>query len=406
MIGSERAAAVSALSGAVVEVARAVEDVQRAVGDRVLGTLGPSSARPAAAHRGATAAVHASIRGTTRLVDLVSAPLLAASAPADARPLDQTRRGALALGALGSAWGDRLRGRTAALAPPMSVRSQGRPLALDPAALAATHPLASPTVVVFVHGLGGTEHAWGGEDSFAARLSEETGASCVQVRYTTGRHIHANGQDLDLLLADLAGSWPVSVRRLVLVGHSMGGLVLRSAIHAGTDAGSVWVPLVSDVFHLGSPHRGAPLERWAAATAAGLRRLPETAPLARLLDTRSAGVKDLRHGAIVAADWAGTDPDRDRQDHVGDVPLLPTARHYFVAATLTRRRDALLAELLGDVMVPPSSATGQGADQRRTAFPTDGARHVGRAHHLDLLDHPEVYAMIREVLTPSCPGSR
>ena len=288
----------------------------------------------------------------------------------------------------------------------MAVRHEGRPLSLDRAQLAAAHPDASSTVVVFVHGLGGTEHAWGDRESFAARLTDETAASCVRVRYTTGRHIHANGRDLDVLLAGLTRGWPVPVERLVLVGHSMGGLVLRSAIHSGVGSGASWVPLVSDVFHLGSPHRGAPLERWAAASSAALHRLPETAPFARLLDTRSAGVKDLRHGAIVEADWAATDPDTDREDHAGDVPLLPTARHHFVAATLTSRRGGLLAERVGDVLVPPSSATGQGPAGRRTAFPTDRARHVGRAHHLDLLDHPEVYAMIRDVLTPSCRGSR
>ena len=131
------------------------------------------------------------------------------------------------------------------------------------------------------------------------------------------------------------------------------------------------MPTVSDVFHLGSPHRGAPLERVAAAASAALRRLPETAPFGRLLDTRSAGVKDLRHGAIVEPDWAGVDVDRDRRDHGTDVPLLPTARHHFVAATLTRRGEGRAAELVGDVLVPPSSATGQGAEAVRTPFPPE-----------------------------------
>ena len=406
MIGSERAAAVSALSGAVVEVARVVEDVQNALTERVGGALGPSYAVPATAHRVATAGVHATVRGTTRLVDLVVAPILAASTPASATPLHETRRGALALGALGSAWGDRMRGRTAALAPPMSLRHEGRPLRTDHQALVAAYPQASPTVVVFVHGLGGTERAWGESDSFAARLTEETSASCVHVRYTTGRPIHANGADLDQLLAGVVDAWPVPVERLVLVGHSMGGLVLRSAIQSATDVQSAWLPLVSDVFHLGSPHRGAPLERWAAAAASGLRRLPETSPFGRLLDTRSTGVKDLRYGALLESDAYDAAPDSDGEDRVGDVPLLPTARHHFVAATLTRSDRGRLAEWLGDVLIPPSSATGQGPSARRTAFPPDGARHVGRAHHLDLLDHPEVYAMIRDVLTPSCRGSR
>ncbi len=406
MIGSERSATAAALSGAVVEVARAVEGVQLAVTDRVIRALGPTFGLPARAQRSGTRAVHATIRATTRLVVITAAPVLERTAPASAVSLHDTGVGAVGLAALGSAWGDRMTGRTAALAAPMTARLDGRPLRLDRDSLASAYPAAASTVVVFVHGLGGSELAWGREESFATRLTEDTGVSCVHVRYTTGRHISDNGCDLDLLLTALHGAWPIPVQRLVLVGHSMGGLVLRSAVERGTQAGSPWLPAVSDVFHLGSPHHGAPLERVAAATAAALRRVPETAPLGRLLDTRSVGVKDLRHGAIVESDWRGVDVDRDRQDHKSEVPLLPTARHHFVAATLTRRGEGRAAELIGDLLVPPSSATGRVQQRLRPSFPPEAARHVGRAHHLDLLDHPEVYALLLEALTPSCRGSR
>ncbi len=193
----------------------------------------------------------------------------------------------------------------------------------------------------------------------------------------------------------------------MLVGHSMGGLVLRSGIQSATDEQSAWVPLVTDVFHLGSPHRGAPLERWAAAASSGLRRLPETSPLARLLDTRSTGVKDLRYGALLDSDAYDAVLDRDGEDRVGDVPLLPTARHHFVAATVTRRRTRAAGRVARRRADPAVERDGP-SDRApsRTAFPPDDARHVGRAHHLDLLHHPEVYAMLLDALRPSCRGSR
>ncbi len=405
MDGSERGAVVSALSGAVIEVARAVESVQHAVARRMQGALGPTYGVPVAGLDRMTSGVHATIRETARLVDLVATPVLAVTAAPHAAALHETRRGTLTLGALGSAWGDRLVGRTAALAPPMTLRHAGRPIEATPDALAAAYSEASNTVVVFVHGLGGTELAWGSDESFATQLTDETGASCLLVRYTTGRPVHANGRDLGQLLDQVFAAWPVPINRLVLVGHSMGGLVLRSALALGEEADLSWIPLVSDVFYLGAPHHGAPLERGAAWVSATLRRLPETTAFARLLDTRSAGVKDLRHGALQEADWAGFDPDSDRDDHTEDVPLLPSANHHFVAATLPRDGRSLLAGLVGDVMVSPSSATGTGATARRTPFPADRARFIGRAHHLDLLDHPEVYALLSEALRPSCPGS-
>ena len=130
----------------------------------------------------------------------------------------------------------------------------------------------------------------------------------------------------------LVAAWPVPVTEIALVGHSMGGLVARSACHYGADGD--WVRAVRDVVMLGAPHHGAPLELAANAATAALSLLPETRALARPLRARSVGVKDLGYGYVVDEDWEGHDPDApvDRHRHRDPVPGQRRA--------LLRQRDA------------------------------------------------------------------
>ncbi len=53
----------------------------------------------------------------------------------------------------------------------------------------------------------------------------------------TGLHISDNGRRLAELLDRLDGCWPVPVEEILLVGHSMGGLINRSACHYGMEDG-------------------------------------------------------------------------------------------------------------------------------------------------------------------------
>ena len=96
-------------------------------------------------------------------------------------------------------------------------------------------------------------------------------------------------------------AWPVDVAEVVLIGHSMGGLVARSACHYGECDGAGWVGAVRHVFCLGAPHLGAPLEKAANAAGWALTRLPETRPFGAMVNARSAGIKDLRFGSCVEA---------------------------------------------------------------------------------------------------------
>ena len=410
MRADEKAALAVAAGRGFSDVVGVVEGMHRAVLARAYGFAGAGGRAPRRAHEGFTTGIYASVRGIGALVAHGSSQVLAARTNPQVEA-EEDRAGAQWLAALCSVFGDHLENANSTLAAPMSVRHGGGPVALTSASFARAFPHATSGIALFIHGLGMTEHAWGpttapsrGEAGsrdgrgYAERLATDLGLTPVYVRYNTGLHISTNGHLLAGLVDLVVRHWPTPVTRLVLFGHSMGGLVARSACHSGHSAGADWVPLVSDLVTLGSPHHGAPLEHLATIAAGALRVAPESRPLADLLDRRSAGIKDLRFGYVTDQAWrqAPTDALRDESD---DVPLLPTSRHHFLAGTICRRTDSWMADLIGDLVVLPASATGRKATARRRPFPAVAGNRVAGVHHRALLNSPDVYRVLRNRLT-------
>ncbi|GAA1480189.1 permease [Gordonia sinesedis] len=316
------------------------------------------------------------------------------------RPSD-TRRGAALVGILNGLIGDELADRGSPLAGSMSIRSDGAVVSLSPSAIHDAFPDATGHLVVFVHGLMETEHAWavGGRPTYGARLRADIRATPVDVRYNTGRHISDNGRDLCDLLSELVGRWPVPPTRITLVGHSMGGLVIRSACdHAMTD-GSRWLPLLTDTVSLGTPHLGAPLARGVGIATTILGGTQMTSPVGDLLRRRSAGVRDLVQGRIRAEDWSDADPDAMSEPRIVDVALLPWVRHLIVTATITSNPDHPVGKLIGDGLVRAASGRGTGRDRVLGFRPWD-TMHLGAAHHFTLLNDDEIYMWLRTNLAP------
>jgi pimeloyl-ACP methyl ester carboxylesterase len=256
-------------------------------------------------------------------------------------------------------------------------------------------------VAIFVHGLGETDAAWrmratADQPGYGALLQRELGYTPLQLRYNTGRHISDNGRELAALLEWLHDAWPTAIDDVALIGHSMGGLVARSACHYGHAEGHQWTQAVRHVVCLGSPHLGAPLEKGINALGWALANLPETRPLARAVNARSAGIKDLRFGACIEEDWCDCDPDELLTDRCHDVPCLPGATFYFIAATLSRGEGDPLGTVVGDLLVRVPSASGSG---RRRRVPFADGRRLGGLSHFDLLNHPAVYEQIRDWLS-------
>jgi pimeloyl-ACP methyl ester carboxylesterase len=381
-------------------------DMHAAVAGRVFGALGILGAPVRILHDGISGPTYRAVGAALQAPLAAGARAAAATRAGKGLPLADSPRGGLALGVLNGAYGDTLARDHADLALELTVRRNGLEVETDSAGLATAFPDASSRLVVFVHGLCETEDAWhvlplsgrgGGRRSYGARLREELGYTPVYVRYNTGLHVSDNGRRLAEVLEHLARAWPVEVEEIALVGHSMGGLVARSACHYGEAEGHGWTDPLRHVFCLGTPHLGAPLERAANVAGSALRRLPETRPFADLINGRSAGIKDLRFGNCIEEDWCDCDPDEFLTDRCNEVPFLPTAAYYFVGATITRDSSSPVGRVVGDLLVQFPSASGNGP-KRRLPFEIDHGRHVGGLNHLQLLNHPAVYGQIRDWL--------
>ncbi len=371
----------------------AIRDLHMAIAGRAFEAVGPGGEPARAVHDGVATAVYGGVRGALGGLPRGAGAALARSAPADAPALAASPYGSLALAALNAYLGDGLAAEGSPLALETTLRHRGADLALD------ALPEAGPRIAVFVHGLGETDAAWrlraGPErPGYGASLRRDLGHVPLELRYNTGLHISDNGRALARLLEELREAWPVELEEVVLVGHSMGGLVARSACHYGAHAGHGWAGAVRHVFCLGSPHLGAPLEKGVNALGWALARVPETRVLARLVNLRSAGIKDLRYGACVEEDWCDCDPDELLTDRCTDVPFLPGARFYFVAATVSRQPGHPLGVVLGDLLVRVPSASGAGR-RRRIGFAIEDGHRLGGLTHFDLLNHPAVYDQMR-----------
>ncbi len=321
--------------------------------------------------------------------------------------------GSMAQAALNAVAGDFLVSKENELAIPMCLFH--RETMLEPLeAKLAESPNLSPNLVLFVHGLGCAEagfrlfgkNLYGRPDAnYGTLLQEELGYSPFYVRYNTGRHISENGRELALKLEALHAAYPMALERIVLVGHSMGGLVVRSAAHYGHTLGHAWVKQLSHVFCLGSPHHGAPLEKLGNVLSTVLAPLEVAGAQVtrKLLDARSPGVKDLRFGNLVDEDWKDGDVDSFLKDTRTELGIVPGVTYCAIASTLTRDENHPVAAIMGDLMVRVHSASGEHEDERRR-IPFQDARVLSGLNHVALMNHPAVYAEMKRWLTDAEPA--
>lgn len=380
-----------------------VRDMHAGIASRPFGVLGAAAQPVRLVHDEISGAVYAGVRGGLRSIASGGAKLAAAGARRGGEPLDVRPRPSLVLGAINGVYGDHLNARRSRLASTMEIRERGHQIPVTPRALNEAFPQATGRLAVFAHGLCETELAWRllarGSDrsdrrSYGERLEHDLGFTAVWLRYNTGRHISENGRELARLLDQLVACWPAEVTELVLIGHSMGGLVARSACHYAEREERRWKELVKHVFCLGTPHLGADLEKGANALSWTLGRLPETHALAGFLNARSVGIKDLRYGSCVDEDWLDRDPDEFLRDRCQEVPFLPQASYYFIAAALS---SGPLGRVFGDLLVRGPSASGRGnGSGRRIPFEMHNGYELSGLTHFDLLNHPAVYAQLRK----------
>ena len=206
------------------------------------------------------------------------------------------------------------------------------------------------------------------QTNYGVLLQRDLGYTPFYLRYNTGRHISENGRNLDQLMNELIAALPVAIDEIIFITHSMGGLVTRSACGYGLRHESAWIKKVRKLFYLGSPHLGAPLEKFGNAAAFVLKNFPRPyiKIIGDVINVRSSGIKDLRFGYVTDADWVGRDPDLFLKNTKNSLPLMEGASHYVITGRLTKNPGHPVSRWLGDALVRTPSALGRA--RRREHF--------------------------------------
>jgi pimeloyl-ACP methyl ester carboxylesterase len=258
--------------------------------------------------------------------------------------------------------GDRLAASRNPLAIPMRLRNDD------------AHEPPQARIALFLHGLCMHDRHWPRGEGSADAAVRALGYTPLYLHYNTGRAIDANGRELSMLLDALLAEWPGGANQLTLVGHSMGGLVARSAAEHARRGNAAWLPALRNLVFLGTPHHGSALERAGKRVDYLLGISPYTAPFVALGGVRSAGIQDLGDGRVVSEN---------------EIVALPAGvRSHAVAGSLRLGG--------GDGLVSVESALGE----RGLALRKERTLVIESAGHIELMYHPETIAALARWLRP------
>jgi triacylglycerol lipase len=297
---------------------------------------------------------------------------------------------------LNGMFGDYLHQRQNGLAIDMAFIHDGQPLTLDRSSLLLAYPQASGKLCIFIHGLCCNERSWlfaddadtPIEESYGSLLQKELGSTSLYLRYNTGRPLADNGEQFARLLGALVLASPVAIEQIVLIGHSMGGLIIRSACEfanqRGAEPDAAWLAYVDKAFYLGTPHEGADLEKLTHVAAAVLDAVPNpiTRVIGDVLNLRSQGIKNLRDAQALRPDIPGTSSDA--------MPWLSQMQHYLIAGTLHEDPQHMVSQLFGDGLVRVPGADGN------LRLPDDHIKVFPGVHHMALAHDRIVYNQIKQ----------
>lgn len=273
--------------------------------------------------------------------------------------------------------------------------AENSPLAIK-MELKSNAPLVRPRLLLMVHGLCMNDELWTWKaHNHGEAIAKVLGMDCLYLHYNTGRHISENGRDFDILLEKWLAERGIATEEIMILTHSMGGLLTRSALYQAGARGATWPNLVKKVFFLGTPHHGAPMERLGSYVDFIFAAVPYLTPFARLGKVRSKGIEDLRFGNIVAEDWENLDDVSRLCDHRHVFDLPPNIDFYAIAAALCKSDTDYKSRFLGDSLVQIESALGQHKEAKKCLnIPAENMLTIYEANHLELLSHLDAYAQL------------
>jgi pimeloyl-ACP methyl ester carboxylesterase len=306
------------------------------------------------------------------------------------------------IGILNGIIGDYLHNENSELAVQMQFYKNQRPIFLSEESFNQEYPNPSNKICISIHGLTNDESVWDFADkagtNYGNKLETDFGYTPFYIRYNTGRHISENGKELSQLIDSLLRTYPVKVEEIIFIAHSMGGLIVRSACYYAPLQDYGWVRYLNKVIFLGTPHLGAPLEKFGNIVSNILKKIPVsyTNISGDIINLRSAGIKDLRYGYITDEDWKNHNPDALLQNHKMEIPLPKNVKYYLITGTVTKNPDHIVSQWFGDSLVRRKSATGQSHGKHKLAFEMRNHREFAGFSHHKLVNSSLVYEQISQ----------
>lgn len=239
--------------------------------------------------------------------------------------------------------------------------------------------------LLMVHGLCLNEKCWQAPGRHGEMLAGLGHHAPLYLRYNSGLAINENGRQLSERLNHICAQMPFG-QGIDMLAHSMGGLVVRSALHAAQQAGHHWPARVDKLIFLGTPHNGAYLEKTGALTQYLLNISPYSRPFVNLTKRRSQGIQDLNTGRINTG---------------GRVFALPKhIRIYAIAGLLQKKQAHLAGQFVGDGLVSVASALGHHRKKsRQLNLDKDHQFELPGVSHMGLLSDHQVQEIIISLLS-------
>ncbi|MCX7554030.1 hypothetical protein OS175_09085 [Marinicella sp. S1101] len=335
---------------------------------------------------GLTGLIYQSIRKTTQLSTHGVNLALQTFAPMLPFKVDDKKRTNW-LSIMNGVIGDHLEQTDNPLAMDMSWHHRGQQLTPQQAAECCNR---TPGKVLFlIHGLCMNDLQWSRQGhNHGQALAAEHNITTIYLRYNSGLAVYQNGHQLAAMMAEFVQAL-TDDKSIDVLCHSMGGLVLRSAMHVASMAAEEWLNKINKVIFLGTPHQGAVLEKTGNLIDYLISINPYSAPFAKLGHTRSHGIKNLRHGTVT-------------KDH--QIIQLPKQIKCYAFAASNAQNDAniLHKKWIGDGLVTVHSALGHHKNpEHEINFPQQHQLIFKNINHMNLLSDRGVFNCIDQIINHS-----
>jgi pimeloyl-ACP methyl ester carboxylesterase len=285
----------------------------------------------------------------------------------------------------------------------MSFRHQSRDISVEKLKEVYDFATHSGNVIIMVHGLMNDESIWQSEpidtvQRLGSALEKKPKATVLYLRYNTGLHISENGRSLSDLIQKFVETYQSEIKKLVIISHSMGGLVSRSACYYAGIQNQNWTELLKKVFLIGVPNEGSYLARVAYMTQYFFRKLDpsEKDTVAKFFDVRSNGIKDLSFGYLVDEDWQNKKDGIEKNIQATKIYPLQNLDYYLIAGTVSEEKNKnRVFTFFGDGLVEKKSALSDLFITNSMISGKVNMKLFPNENHLTLLESKEVAEFVK-----------